>query len=113
MFVAHQVGAVSGLPLPAQSVDVSQSYHTRPSLKESCAKRSLAGTRRPAKGQMATSLRHLGTSGSRIRSSLLCGRFHRGSKLSDEFASSLAVVGDVVERLLNFLQIQRLSAQPV
>ena len=38
---------------------------------------------------------------------------HMASKLSDEFARSLAVVGDVVERLLNFFQIQRLSAQPV
>src|SRR5882724_8149908 len=80
---------------------------------EAGTKRSLAGTRRPAKGQKATSLRHLGTIGSRIRNSLLCGHLHSGSKLSDEFARSLAVIGDVVERLLNFFQIQRSSAQPV
>jgi hypothetical protein len=36
MFVAHQVSADSGLPLPAQPVDVSQSYHKRPSLKDGC-----------------------------------------------------------------------------
>jgi hypothetical protein len=36
MFAAHQVSAVSGLPLPAQPVDVSQSYHKRLSLNDGC-----------------------------------------------------------------------------
>src|SRR5215216_4532905 len=100
----------------AKRISGSRNFRSPPQ-KDFCnnigAKRSLAGTRRPAKGQKATSLRHLGTIGSRIRSSLLCGHLHSGSKLSDEFARSLAAIGDVVERLLNFFQIQRLSAQPV
>jgi hypothetical protein len=36
MFVAHQVSADPDLPLSGQPVDVSQSYHKRPSLKDGC-----------------------------------------------------------------------------
>src|SRR5260221_14091461 len=57
---------------------------------------------------------HLGAISSRIRSCIRCGHLlNERSKSNDEFGCSLTVASDKIERLPDFFQIWRFSAQPV